>query len=482
MLGLTLLDSIKDRGVSAKDGLNLDEEFSRLAQVVKNGEYVVVEDASRISRAGKYRGLGAIKSLVDKGIILVVGRKYKKPLIVDSSNWEDDEIWGALSSELSMSKETNTYATIGKVAAWAEKKEALARGEKVRIYRPPCWLKNSPKDTYPVDYIIDTEKVKAINRAFNLYSQGHGIVKTTQILNQENLPVVYNNGKANGRYGLRYCVPSVRNLLRDQRVIGMCDWVQPPVKIFPVVIAEDLFWKCQQVLDSRTGTFAGGRRGYTINLFAGLCKCSVCKQNFVMASQARRSYLHCSGAEAGVCKVNRRLRMSSVDEAFKQMLGRLDILHDHVMKEADIEPSRVPELDKQLKQNALARQRLYDILKRMDTPPKDLHIQLQNSQKEEDAIVREIDKEKARLLGTQPIKDAIKTYRERYAEQWADRVQLRELIRSIVERIEADGMNRTMKVWFRNVSNPVEIKLHYHTFTINDAEFKYPKNDVAKIA
>lgn len=488
-LGLTLLDAIKDRGVSAKDGLNLEKEFSRLAQVVKKGEYVIVEDASRISRAGKYTGLGAIKALVENGIILVVGRRGKKPLVVDASNWEDDEVWNALSGELGMSKVVNDYQTIGKRAAWAEKKEALARGEKVRIYRPPCWLKNTPKDTLPVEYIIDPDKVKAIKRAFKLYSQGHGVIRTTQVLNQENMPVVFNNGKVNGRYGKKYCCQSVRNLLRDQRVIGLCDWVQPPVKVFPVVVDEDLFWKVQKIMDSRTDTFTGGSRVGTINLFAGLCQCVSCNSNFVMTTltdhvgpdgnKVKRGYLYCSGAEAGVCKVNKRIRMSRMEEAFKQILGRMDILRDHIMKEEEVEPSRVPELEKKLKENALARQRLYDLLKRMDNPPKDLPLQLQNSQREEDAIVREIDKEKARLLGTRPVKEAMETYREKFSKHFDDlesRVQIRELIRSIVEKIEMDGNNRSFKVWFRNVSNPIEVNLKYHDFTINGVGFEYPKD------
>ena len=195
-------------------------------------------------------------------------------------------------------------------------------------------------------------------------------------------------------------------------------------------------------------------------------------------TKVKRSYLYCSGAEAGVCKVGRRIRMSSMEEAFKQMLGRMDILHAHMMKEEDKEPSRLPELEKQLKQNALARQRLYDILKRTETPPNDLPLQLQNSQKEEDTITREIDKEKARLLGTQPVKEAMETYKEKYAKQWNDldaRVRIRELIRSIVKKIEIDGMNRAFKVWFCNVVNPIEIQLKYHNFTINGVEFEYPE-------
>lgn len=486
--GLTLVDAIKDRGVSAKDGDNLVKEFARMAQVVKKGEYVVIENANRLTRAGKRIGINAVWELVKNDITLIVGRPSKRPIIITKENYEDMEVWSVLSTEFDAAKSSNDYATANKIAAWAKKKQAMARGEKVRLYNPPYWLKNTPKDTYPVDYIIDHEKVKVLKRIFDLYSQGHGIVKITKMVNQEGHPNIFHNGKANCKYGKKYSTSSVGQLLRDQRVIGLCNIVTPPVKIFPVVIEEDLFWKCQSMMDKRTDTFPSSK-AVIVNLFSGLCKCSVCNENLTMVSYpdelkdgvvVRRAYLRCYNSVNGVCKVKKRLRLYRVEEAFKQILGRIDILHAHVMKEEEVEPSRIPELETQLNGVLRARKRLYDLFK-METPPSDLSVQLQRTQQEEDAIVRDIDKEKARLLGTQPIKDALETYHTRLIKHFDDpnyRIQIREVLRSIVDKIIVDGESRSFKVYFRNVENPIEVVLGYHDFTIKGIPFNYPEGRI----
>ena len=483
--GLTLIDTIRDKGITAKDGSNLVAEFARLSQVVKAGEYVIIEDASRISRAGQIKGILAINELVEKGIILLIGRCSGKPLEVNRSNLEDDEIWPALSNELKKAKDVNTYTTKGKIAAWAMKKEAMSRGEKVRLYSVAPWLKNSPKDILPITYTVDEGKCAVLRRIFKSYAQGVGLTEIVRKLNQDGSVNIFSNDKTNGKCGKRYHVASLGRIIRDKRVMGYSEIVQPPVKIFPEVVDEETFWKCQAIRDSHINPRFHGRQAIHVNLFGGLAVCSHCQSGmqtrvykYKLKDKPLKTsgHLYCYGVKLGICEVKKSFRLSQLDESFVNILSRFASLKAMVMAEEDIIPSRIPEIESRLKRNATGRVRLYDIIKQMDAPPKDIHLQLQASQREEDELAREIDKENARLLGIKPLVQALQTYHERLTKGFRtneDRLEIRELIREVVEKLEVDATSQSYKVWVKNINTPIEVQLKRESYFLDGIEFKY---------
>jgi hypothetical protein len=481
--GIKLIDAIKDKGVSAKDGDNLEANFASLARIIKRGEYVIVEEWSRITRAGKRSMVNAIGSIIDRGgKVLVAMGEDNEPVEINDKNFESDRIWNEISAGGGAVKKENDRLTRKKREAWAFKKQALARGEKVRIQVVPSWLKNTPKDFEPVDYIRDEAKIETINSIFNLCKTGMGLKRLHKHLNRNNVPSIHNNGKAHGKKGRSWTIGTVWRLLRDKRVIGLCSVVTPPAKVYPVIVDETLFWEVQRILDSRSNYQYSGKGIKAVNLFSGLAKCSTCGQNLIIVFNYKQErgiirYLACRMSRLGKCEATSWVNLEHLEYSFTQILGRMDLIHDLISKKENKEPSRIPMLQRQLNQCAIQRQRLYDIIKRLEEPPLDIHTQIQQSVKEEKDILAEIDKENARLLGSQPVKEALQTYREKFATKCNDpenRMQIREILRTIIEKLIIDTKQKTYNVWFKNVETPIEVRLNKDGCEINGMQFPYP--------
>src|ERR1035437_10322109 len=64
-------DRFIDRGVSAKEGRNQQAQLGRLLGVVKSGDYLLVEDADRLSRQDWKASMDFLEKIVSKGAVVV---------------------------------------------------------------------------------------------------------------------------------------------------------------------------------------------------------------------------------------------------------------------------------------------------------------------------------------------------------------------------------------------------------------------------
>jgi hypothetical protein len=163
----------------------------------------------------------------------------------------------------------------------------------------------------------------------------------------------------------------IRDLLRNRAVIG---WVQPckrvdgkrvpdgpELKLYPVVIDEAQFEGVQVILSGRKGGKGAGRKDGFINLFAGLCRCEVCKKGVVIRQQRGRVYLVCEMARHGSCSNRRYFPYARLEDAVLNTAGTGmgKVLHQ-LIPQAERPDSPIPQLENELAELRMNRRRLIE--------------------------------------------------------------------------------------------------------------------------
>jgi DNA invertase Pin-like site-specific DNA recombinase len=69
--GLTLSDRFEDRGVSAWNGKNQERALGDLLRIAKRGDYLLVEDADRLSRRDWLTAQNFVAGIAAKGVTIV---------------------------------------------------------------------------------------------------------------------------------------------------------------------------------------------------------------------------------------------------------------------------------------------------------------------------------------------------------------------------------------------------------------------------
>lgn len=285
--GLTLDNrSYTDLGVSAFKGKNkVEGALGALLQCIDEGKipkgsYLLVESLDRVSREEVLSALDTFLSIIKRDIVLVTlldGAVFTRENI--NENWT--KLIAALAVIARANEESATKAKRVK-EAWDAKRAA---GE-ILTAIGPAWLKLSDDRK---KWLLIPEKVKTVERAFELAVTGMGTPTIADTLNQEgHLPL----GKA------KFWEPAlVMHLLRNSAVIGTytpkkAD-ADPIPKYYPEIIKPKLFATVKALIDGRNKS-GGGRKGETVaNLFAGLLRCECgARMRYVSASKPY-TYLRC---------------------------------------------------------------------------------------------------------------------------------------------------------------------------------------------
>jgi hypothetical protein len=229
------------------------------------------------------------------------------------------------------------------------------------------------------------------------------------------------------------------------------------------------------------------RRDYSfINLFTGLVKCSRCGGGFKISNQSGGErkhkhirYISCyRNKNSGGCE-RYWIRLDRLENSFFNILNRLDIMEQVINKEEEPITSNLPYLEKQLEHCLTERQRLYDIIKKLDEPPHDIHVELKKSVDKEKDLTYQIEKEKERLLGAVPVKRALEDYKSKFMNRVQDvnfRTELRQLLQDIVDKIViyiTEDKKRSYKLYLKNITEPIEVVLKRNTCEINGVELPY---------
>ena len=202
-LGLTLVDTIRDEGVSADKGDSLQANFATLGRIVKPGDYVLVEDWDRITRSGREDMFDAIRGLTRKKINVVIcdSTSDNELLVINDKNIGTGRIWNAIGEGAGQANGENIRRKKKLQSAWDDLKANVAQGKVCRLHNLPCWLKNSPKDIGNLHYIIDEEKKKIVNDIFKWIARGHSSRDVVRLLLTKGVPNIYHNGKIDCKWG-----------------------------------------------------------------------------------------------------------------------------------------------------------------------------------------------------------------------------------------------------------------------------------------
>ncbi|MCF8157385.1 MAG: recombinase family protein, partial [Rhodoferax sp.] len=170
----------QDLGVSAFKGLNATEgALSRFLKAcddgrIVKGSFLLVESLDRLSRNDVQKALVLFQSIVGKGITIVTlsdGQKYSTESIND--NWTQLVIALAVMSRANEESKTKSKRIQD---GWNKKKAKALEGAAILTAKGPSWLKLENGK-----WILLKDKVKAVQKVFQLAFDGHGSPKIAKL-------------------------------------------------------------------------------------------------------------------------------------------------------------------------------------------------------------------------------------------------------------------------------------------------------------
>lgn len=320
--GIQLDDTLHDLGVSAFHGTNKTEGalklFLELVQAgrIERGSYLIVESLDRISRQSVDTAVYELLDLIRAGVIVVTlsdGQEYSNerlrtdwtPLIVSVTIM-------ARAHEESLMKSKRVSA------AWERKKD-LARAEKKPLTpRCPEWL-----EVRHGSFHARPDRVEIVHRIFKETIEGFGRREIVRRLNADKVPTF--------RGGDGWQTSSVAKVVQSKAVIGEYQPhsgthklrnrkpVGEPIKDFyPSIIDDATFWRAQSATEGRRQK-SSGRKGKHAHILQGLAVCGACGSPMHLLNKGKPpkggKYICCSSNLRGNgCAMSRRWRAEMLED------------------------------------------------------------------------------------------------------------------------------------------------------------------------
>lgn len=276
--GWLLEKELVDKGRSAfsgdnrAEGSDLHQFESEARDGLHAGKVLVVENIDRLSRQGAKAAAQFIWGLNENGVS--VATTHDDYLYAADGDGTDMMelfsiiIKAQLSYEESFKKSERTKFT------WSARHAKIKDGSKATTaIRAPAWINKQGGV-----YVLDEYRTKVLNELFDLYIDGVGIFKITQILNERNEPV-WSVRKRDGKGG--WHIPYVHRLLTKRAVLGEYVTMKGETlatDYFPQAISADKFNRVQAALASK-GSTGGHAYKRLSNLLTGLVICGDCQGN-----------------------------------------------------------------------------------------------------------------------------------------------------------------------------------------------------------
>lgn len=328
-----------DRGISASVGLH--RETGKLgvllgmieAGTIRSGDYLLVDEFSRLTREIESEALHLLTSIIRKGVnvvTLVDGEVYHK-------HSTSMDLMRAL-FVMSNSHRENKERTRKVAKAWAEKRaEARLTGKKLSR-RGPAWTVFN-EQTKDFDEI--TERSDVIRRIFNECIDGLGITAIAQRLNAEPVePFVAGSDGWHQGYVLTilrspsvmgFYQPTLTSQRAHKRMLRQPDG-DPIPNYYPKIIDEETFDRAQAMIAMRNKRGGGaGRKGKRFpNLIMGMGKCEECGGTLVVSnhpnSKRVRAFRCYQASRKHNCENRQTYLCSEVEERLTTflMVARMD--------------------------------------------------------------------------------------------------------------------------------------------------------------
>ena len=461
--GWSIDDRLRDKGVSAFRGLNaatgaLAGIISKIDEgTIPPGSYLILENMDRLSRTELMEAIELMLSIIRKRVILVTlnnGREYAK-----GSFDLTDLIISASELSRANAESQRKSETVG--AAWRRKKGKDARSGdgKAITKKLPLWLKTDATGKI----VVNEDRAEVVREIFALAADGRGRNWICKRLNKTRKP-----------FGKKpWSTTYVLNILRSRAVIGEFQPHRltyatgkkkrepegdPIPDFFPAILDEPTFYIVQRGIDNRlrTGgpssssanrtkgedgkvTVSGKVTETVINLWQGLLHDDGGNRLISKTSKKwRRFYISAGRDGRGKDEVYRTFPAAQLD--FAILVRLMDMIpHDgtaNVSNELMEIEGRLTHINETLAQlgEAIGSRPLQTLLVAIEQHESEKA----GLERRKYALIAEAENTKA---GSFPdrISQAVKTIDRVLLEglTTAERLQLRELIRANVSRIDA---------------------------------------------
>jgi DNA invertase Pin-like site-specific DNA recombinase len=322
--GLVLDDTLHfhDLGISAFKGANASAgKLGAFIQAVEKGKVesgstLLVESLDRISRTEVLASLSLFTSILDKGITIVTlsdKKVYTRESISDIGN--------LLFSLIIMSRahEESAIKSQRVKAAWDNKKK---KAEELKIplgKNCPAWL-----ELVNGKYKIRPKADKAIQKVFDLYTQGHGYMLIVKEMNKSFETFTYLGRKCKS-WNQSYIVRLINNKHVTGDFYGIPDY-------YPRIISDAQWFLAQQIKQSKRNT--GGKKATVVNLFSHITKCGYCGGSMIRLNKSGdrlgKHYKHiamvCDNGRKGITDcTSAGWNMDELEDSLLKTISELDI-------------------------------------------------------------------------------------------------------------------------------------------------------------
>jgi DNA invertase Pin-like site-specific DNA recombinase len=235
---------------------------------VKPGSYLLVENLDRLSREEAGEAVELFLSIVNRGVVIVqlmpTVLEFRKPVNTMSLMFAIVELSRGHSESAAKSNRGREV--------WA-RKQREASPTKIVTTKLPAWIVESDGRL-----VLDEKRAATVRRLFKMCSEGMGSYTIAKALNEDDVPVLGREVVKGAR--VRWADATVRCILTSRAAIGEYipynrrnksskPQAKPVPNYFPAVVDEATFQKAQRAIATRA-VVGRGRKGKTVNLFAGL--------------------------------------------------------------------------------------------------------------------------------------------------------------------------------------------------------------------
>lgn len=340
--------SIRDLGVSAFKGGNVDQGLGRFLDAVRHGlveegSILVVESLDRISRMTPRKALALVNEIVDAGITIATLSDRQE---YTAERLDSDPMALIVAMMVAWRAHEESAMKGRRVGeAWAEKRRKVRAGEAERLtMRGPSWLIPDGNG-----WRVDEGKAATVRRIYELTLAGWGEHRIAEVLNGEGVPVL-------GR-GKLWHRSAVSKVLRSRAVIGelvpgRIEHVEgrkrraleePIPGAFPAVVSAEDWLAVRSMKDGHAPAVRGRGAGRELaNVLAGLARCPVCQGSMTRVSKGPGGgvpKLVCARAKVGAGCTYHGVSLDDVERA---VVEKADWLREGVPA-----GDQTPELDRQ---------------------------------------------------------------------------------------------------------------------------------------
>ncbi len=270
------------KGLNATDGAL--SQFLKACDdgLVSKGSFLLIESLDRLSREDVQSALLLFQRIVGKGITIVTlsdGQKYSTESL--NQNWTQFIMALAV---MSRANEESKLKSRRIQDGWDKNHAAAVAGTGIITAKGPSWLKLENEK-----WLLINNKVEAVQKVFELATQGHGSPKIAKLLNEKyKIPTL-----ATAKF---WTQSSVASVLSSVSVIGTFQRRDRPEEIitgyFPKIIEPEMFYAVREKVIGRRRK-SGVRGDVVNNLFSGLLFCPCGSKMRAVNSNKTHHYIRC---------------------------------------------------------------------------------------------------------------------------------------------------------------------------------------------